>query len=696
MNFRIADTFTDSLARLTSEEQKAVKTTAFDLQMNLSAPGLSFHKLDKTRDKHFWSVRVSGDVRIIVHKNADSLLLCYVDHHDKAYAWAERRRLEVHPTTGAAQLVEVRETTINVTVPRYVSEEPSYPSATSSAPLFASVAESQLLSYGVPSEWMPDVRAATDETIFAILAHLPSEAAEALLELATGGTPFARTPEPVHIDPFEHPDALRRFRVMANAEELERAMSFPWDRWTVFLHPAQKELVERQFNGPARVAGSAGTGKTVVALHRAVFLARSNPDSQILLTTFSIPLARMLRQKLRRLTEGDAALEARITVDAVDEVGIALYERAFGTPRIATPPMIRTLLKSVSSEIGGHSFSDRFIEQEWTDVVDAWQLKTWEAYREVARLGRKQRLAEKQRTVLWSIFAEARKRLDESALVTVAQVHSDVARGIAEGGECPYNFVVVDEAQDVNVQQLQLFAALGQGEPEALFFAGDQGQRIFQLPFSWKSLGVDVRGRSSSLRVNYRTSHQIRGVADRLLDNELADVDGIAESRRGTVSVFNSPAPDIATFDSEDNETRAIAEWLRARIAEGVAPDEIGVFVRSRNELVRAQRAIASAEQRSTSPAPGVDAESGKVVLLPMHLAKGMEFRAVAVAACDEQVLPLQERIESVSDESDLEEVYNTERYLLYVACTRARDHLLVTALSPGSEFLADLQSARP
>src|SRR6187401_23547 len=137
MEFRIADTFTDSLTRLTGDEQKAVKTTAFDLQLNPANPGLSFHKLDKVRDKNFWSVRVNADVRLIVHRTAGSLLLCYVDHHDKAYDWAERRKLETHPKTGAAQLVEIRETVKEITVPVYVPERHAATRKTPEKPLFA-------------------------------------------------------------------------------------------------------------------------------------------------------------------------------------------------------------------------------------------------------------------------------------------------------------------------------------------------------------------------------------------------------------------------------------------------------------------------------------------------------------------------------------------------------------------------------
>ena len=189
MDFRIADTFTDSLARLTGDEQKAVKTTAFDLQLNPANPGMSFHKLDKAKDKNFWSVRVNDDIRLIVHRSAGSLLLCYVNHHDKAYDWAERRKLETHPNTGAAQLVEIRETVKEIVVPVYVQSEQVKKARSAAKLLFAEVSDEEMLGYGVPAEWLNDVKKATDETLLTLTDHLPAEASEALLELATGGKP---------------------------------------------------------------------------------------------------------------------------------------------------------------------------------------------------------------------------------------------------------------------------------------------------------------------------------------------------------------------------------------------------------------------------------------------------------------------------------------------------------------------------
>lgn len=689
MEFRIADTFTDSLAKLTGEEQKAVKTTAFDLQLNPANPGMSFHKLDKAKDKNFWSVRVSSDIRIIVHKTSDSLLLCFVDHHDKAYHWAERRKLEVHPKTGAAQLVEIRERVEEITIPKYIEvPQPVQPKL----PLFAHVASDALLAYGVPEEWLNDVQAANEDTILELADHLPSEAAEALLDLATGVTPQVPQPIPADTNPFDHPDAQRRFRVMNNVEELERALEYPWEKWTVFLHPAQRQLVERDYSGPARVSGSAGTGKTIVALHRAVFLTRSNPDARVLLTTFSDTLASALRTKLKRLIGSEPRLGERLDVHAMNAIGQRIYELNFGKVKIATREVLNQIIAEASSSVGEHKFSQHFLWTEWDQIVDAWQLDSWESYRDVTRLGRKTRLPEQQRRLLWSIFEKVRSALAARSLITLAEMFTNLAIRLAESKNQPFDFCVVDEAQDINVAQLRFLAALGGTKPNSLFFAGDLGQRIFQQPFSWKTLGVDIRGRSRTLRINYRTSHQIRMQADRLLGPELSDVDGNSEERKGTTSVFNGPPPVIKALNSPEDEMECVASWLDERITEGLKPHEIGVFVRSSAELDRALSAVKHAGLNCKVLDEHVETVVDHVSVCTMHLAKGLEFRAVVVMACDDEVIPLQERIELITDDADLQEVYDTERHLLYVACTRARDHLLVTSGDMPSEFLDDLR----
>ena len=697
MDFLIADTFTSSLGRLTPQEQKAAKVTAFELQMDPSAPSLSFHKLDRAQDKNFWSVRVNADIRIIVHRTPNSFLLAYVDHHDAAYGWAERRKLERHPTTGAMQLVEVRHKVEErvvvqpVAAPQSPQAAPMVP-AKSSVRLFDKLLKPELMSFGVPEEWIEDVRSATEDNLLDVISHLPQEAGEALLRLAVGEKPEPQPVTPLETDPFKHPDAQRRFRVLTNVDELKLALDYPWDKWTVFLHPAQADLTKRNFNGPARVAGSAGTGKTIVALHRAIVLARTNPNARVLLTTFSRALANSLRRKVVLLAGEDTALAKRINVDALSNVGYALYTKARGQPNIAPASTINNLLAKAAGEVEGHKFSNPFLASEWADIVDAWHLSTWEAYRDVPRLGRRTRVGGKQREVLWTIFERLRAMLAERKLVTWSDVFAVASEACAKWPAPVFDFAIVDECQDLSVPQARFLAALGGGRPNALFFAGDAGQRIFQSPFSWKSLGLDVRGRATTLRINYRTSHQIRTQADRLLPPVVEDVDENKENRKGTVSLFDGPPPAISLLASEEAERAAVADWIKARLAAGGKPEEIAVFVRSDAELSRARAAVKAAGQQAYQLDDKSDAEGGSVTISTMHLAKGHEFRAVAVMCCDEEILPLAERINSASDEGELEEVYNTERHLLYVACTRARDWLFVTGVKPGSEFLADMK----
>jgi hypothetical protein len=689
MEFRIADTFTDSLSRLTSDEQKSAKTTAFDLQVNPNGNGHGFHKLEKSRDKNFWSVKVNSDVRLIVHKTQNSFLLCYVGHHDKAYDWAERRKLETHPTTGAAQLVEVRETVTEILVPIY---KPTEVASTRKPLLFENTTQKELLTYGVPLEWIADVKKADEDSLLLLADRLPAEAAEALIELATGGKPRVIQPAIPVTNPFDHPDAQRRFRVISNLDALKTALAYPWEKWTVFLHPEQQQWVDRSYNGPARVSGSAGTGKTIVALHRAVTLAKAHPDARVLLTTYSDTLANALHTKLTRLIGNEPRLAERIDVYSINAIGLRLAKMYGNQTYIASTDVLKSLLRMASEQIGNHKFTLHFLITEWDQIVDAWQLKNWESYRDVTRLGRKTRLPEAQRTILWSIFEIVRNKLAEQKLTTYATLFTELAESIKSNKKQLFDFAVVDEAQDVSISHMRFLAAIGSGRPDSLFFAGDLGQRIFQQPFSWKALGVDIRGRSRTLRINYRTSHQIREHADRLLGPITSDIDGITEDRTDTISVFNGPVPVIHTHETKIAEIDAIGKWMSEHTSAGLLPQEFGVFVRSNTQIDRAEAAVTKAGLKYKVLDENVETTSGFVSISTMHLAKGLEFRAVVVMACDDEVLPLQERIEAIGDDADIQEIYDTERHLLYVACTRARDFLSVSGVTPCSEFLDDLK----
>jgi superfamily I DNA/RNA helicase len=708
MQFVIANTFQDSLGRLQNAEQNAAKLAAMELQMNPAHPGLKMHRLEKVKDKNFWSARANDDVRLIVHRTENSCLLCYVDHHDAAYAWAERRKLTVHPTTGAAQMVVLQETIQEVVIRKYVEE--ATPVSAKLLPLLAGADDAELLGYGIPEEWLETVRQSTEESVLDLVGSLPEEAREAVLSLATGVRPDKSVPaafipltpqilELVAPAAFSHPDAQRRFRTVNNQEELARALDAPWEKWAVFLHPAQRALVTRDFNGPARVTGSAGTGKTVVALHRAVHLAAANPSSRVLLTTFSDVLANALGNKLRLLIGNRPRLGEQIEVLPIAAMAKRLYVSNLaatqGPVSLVSEEDIRVALKAAGTAEAQTTYTASFLFAEWDQVVDAWQLRTWEAYRDIPRLGRRTRLREPQREALWKVFARVQAQFAAQRQMTESQMFTRLALHYEEGGAPPFDFAVVDEAQDISQAELRCLFALGGEHPNALFFAGDSGQRIFQQPFSWKAAGVDIRGRSTNLKVNYRTSHQIREHADRLLDGEVADVDGNVEERKGTMSVFNGPVPEVRIARDQKAEEEVVAAWLTARRSEGFRPEDMVLFVRSAAELDRAEAAAKLAGLRCKRLERRMEVLPGTLPICIMHLGKGLEFRAVVVMACDDAVLPSAQRIAAASDPSELEDIFNSERQLLYVACTRARDRLLVTAAGSGSEFLQDIAGKR-
>ena len=656
--------FEKALAKLTETERKQVKVTVFDVQMDPTGAGLSLHRIDRSHDPNFWSARVNRDLRLILHKTGASTLIAYVGHHDDAYAWAERRRIEEHPTTRAIQVVEVRERVEEIAVHRVVeAPEP---------PVLSNYDAGNLSSWGVPEDWVEDVLAATDATLLDVAAHLPEEAQEAVLRAASGEPPL---PPAVPVATgLDHPDARRRFRVIGDQAELEAALDAPWDEWTIFLHPAQRAFVERDFAGPARVVGSAGTGKTVVALHRAARLARDG--GRILLLTFSSDLAADLRAKVDRLA-GGADWAARIDVDTMD----ALIARLLPDDlRLADADDVHGALETAVRDIADAPSID-FLSDEWRLIVDAWAVPDASTYRDLPRLGRGVRLPVARRDAVWTIFANTRAKLAERGLTTPATAMHDVAARLRDGRlPAPYDHIVMDEAQDVGPAELTLLSAMAGDLPNGLFFAGDIGQRIFRAPFPWSRAGVAVRGRSATLKVNYRTSHEIRTRTETLLPRRLVEADGEEEDRGGVVSTFHGAAPVLHSFSNIETERDAAVAWASARMAEGISDDELAILIRSEAEQARAEDVV---KHLDASPR-----------ILQMHDAKGREFRAVILLACDADVIPAEDRLAAATDERTMAEVFETERHLLYVAATRAREAVWISGVEPVSEFLSDLIEA--
>jgi superfamily I DNA/RNA helicase len=718
--------FVDANLRLTKDEQRLVHSTILELAMNPKGQGTNLHRLDKARDKNLWSCRVTRDLRIILHQQNGRMTLLYVDHHDKAYAWGENRVFKFDDRTKNWKVFKMKEETVVLRTTVAAEPEAKRP--------YAKYSDDALAACGASPGDFDDIRAATEDTIFDL--GLPTVLMEALMDSLSAAAPTRASSElergVSHADvasakvvfaeekvelPFEEvmaaatedlatPDASLRSDLVEppppvvygsvvrvnSQEQLEAVLSGQWEKWQIFLHPNQQELVDAHYAGPVRISGSAGTGKTIVALHRVNHLLRLSEDTRVLLTTLSPALAGFLHARLRKLLADRPRLGERVEVASVDDYAQRLYKLHVGEFNLTSRETIAGWITDACKAAGDVKLRPLFLLNEWEDVIDAQQLTTLEQYQAAERLGRKIRLNAERRQALWTIFAQVWAKLQAAGAITQSGLYQRLVVALERSPGSPVDHVIVDECQDLNQGQVRFLAALGRGRPNALFFTGDIGQRIFQQPFSWKALGIDLRGRTKTLRVNYRTSQQIRKTADRLLESAIVDADGERVDRSKTISAFGGPAPTIKVFDDQAEEQAAVVAFLKERLTSGVKPHEMAIMVRDDTQLPRAQ-AIA---QALGVPAVVLDQRLATLVgslnLSTMHLAKGLEYRAVAVIACDDDVIPSPARLAAVSDPGDLKEAYELERHLLYVACTRARDHLFVSGVHPASEFLTDLR----
>jgi superfamily I DNA/RNA helicase len=674
----LSQTLSESISRLTAPEQSAAKQSVYDFQINPANPGLQFHRIDASKDRHFWSSRVNRDLRMVVHRTGDTSVLCYVGHHDDAYRWAEKRKIEVHPETGAAQFVVLDERVEEI-VRRVVREE------VTERPAFASLEPRQLAALGVPEEHVAAVKAVRRDQMDRLIGVLPDEAMERLLDYADGkALPNVLSME-VGPDPYRHPDAQRRFRVIDSADELRDALEGGWAKWTVFLHPDQRTVIERRWGGSARVTGAAGTGKTVVALHRAVHLLHGDTSARVLLTTFSTTLAARLEQHSQLLLMNAKPQARRLTVQNLHRIARELWSDAHGrSPKIVDERSLNAVVAEVASRQTIPFVTPPFLKSEWSGVYDANGIATRDAYLAVSRAGRGTPLSSGQREVLWPQLAAITARLDELGLLTWNRVFLEAADALASFPGRRFDHVIADEVQDFGVAELRFVRALTPRGPADLFLCGDSGQTIYRGRSALAQAGIDVRGRSTRLKVNYRTTQQIQHYAERVLEGAAADEH---DADRDSISLLSGPPPILRGNPSVEAEVKTLRDWIASQRADGLAPRDIALFGRTHAVLSRAKAAIEAAglQWRELDDEQPVDEAS--IAVGTMHRAKGLEFRAVAVGGCDSDQMPLDAALREAGDELERRAAEQRERRLFYVACTRAREHLLITWTGEGSAF---------
>ena len=680
----LSQDFLLQLPKLPSNVHAKIMKWAFLFQTDPKSPSINYEKIHAAAESNLKSVRIDQDWRGIVFKPdvGDVYVLLHVDRHDPAYRWAERRKLTINPVTGAMQMVVIEEIAADlVEAPPVKVSKPTQTDA-----LFSGLSDHELMSLGLPREMLSNVRKINIEAdLDAIQSILPVEAYEGLFLVAAGDTVDqvlisreTRVDQKIDTDDFvaalEKPESLSRFVVVQDDQAMQAIMNAPLAQWRIFLHPTQHKLAMGDRSGPVRVLGGAGTGKTVLAMHRAKWLAehRTVDGQKVLVTTFTKNLALDIEDNLKSMCSKDTM--AKIEVRNLD-AWVHAYMRSnklehrivYGRSSDAAAQAWQAALATKDGSLG---LMDDFYEQELEQVILAQGLTTLDEYRTARRTGRGVVLSRSKRDAVWPVFEEYRGQLASRKLKEVDDAYREVAafmtKELEAGKKMPaYSAVVVDETQDLGPQALKLLRAIMPAGNNDLFFVGDGHQRIYaRNRAAMSKCGIDIRGRSRKLYLNYRTTDEIRKQAVALLEGcEIDNLDDGHDETKRYKSLSHGPSPLMVTFKGIEQATEKALELSRNWLSQSGETGSTSTCVITYSKDVRdaSAKVFAKAGLKTALIDENHNLSSSEetVYFSTMHRAKGLEFDQVIVISPSEY---LGDPLET-----------DSKRKLIYVALTRAK-----------------------
>lgn len=696
--------FMEAYSALPKNIQKKVREFTEKFRKDPTQSGINFERIKDAHDPNVRSARVDQAYRaIVVHPPKGDVYLCvWVDHHDEAYQWVRNRRFEINPRSGTFQIYD------EVEAPQVLetTEQAAEVHAPEERLLFEDHDDEDLLLAGVPQPLLVSVRALKTEHDLDMLApHLPADAAEMLYLLAAGYDLLEAIEEADRAKPqtkeidtqdwsaaLERPESQQAIKVVSSEEELEAMLDAPLEQWRIFLHPSQRKLVKMNANGPVRVLGGAGTGKTVVLMHRANHLASevfNDENDRILVTTFTRNLALDLRMNLQNLC--DRPTFQRLEVTNLHSWAADFMRRQGHSFQVVQDHERTRLFDAAMAEAPNDDFPRAFYMEEWDQVVQPQDVVTRDDYFTARRVGRGTRLGRRQRADVWRVLGRYRELLSERGKLEWPDAMRETRLYIEKQGiQSPYRAVLSDEVQDFSASALKLLKAIAPDSPNNLFLVGDGHQRIYGQPVRLGNCGIEIRGRSRRLKLNYRTTEQIRNQAVAILEGcEIDDLDGGRDSLKGFVSLRQGSSPIVHSFARESDEARFVVETVKKWL-ETHPPETICVAARGNPQIRDRYRPMleeAGIGCMVVERDPESEAKQPGVRLATMHRLKGLEFPRVLIAGVQDGTVPIRFSGDPTDVESrryhDLQ-----ERCLLYVAATRARDELVVAGFGEPSPFL--------
>ncbi|MEM9148861.1 MAG: UvrD-helicase domain-containing protein [Cyanobacteria bacterium P01_F01_bin.3] len=695
--------FLDAFSQLPKQIQS--KTSAFiqKFKQTPTSSGLNYESIQNAADPNLKSLRVDQTYRAIVRKpdSGNAYLLLWVDKHDEAYAWAQRKMCKVNPESGALQIIDV-EAASALESELSINKQPQVKGR------FDDIRDRHLVRLGVPEEMLGAVRAVvTDDDVDKLLPRLPEEAADSLLMLASGylveevlnlqDQQKEQTVDPTDIErALEQADSQRRFHVITDDDELLEMLAAPLDKWRVFLHPSQRRLVNRDWNGPVRVLGGAGTGKTVVAMHRAKWLVEkrfTDTSDRILFTTFTRNLATDIEANLRKICSPEVM--RRIKVENLDS-WVTSFLKAEGAPtRVVYGNELDELWQQAFT-IGMDKYPETFFKDEWKQVIQPQNITSLQAYFKASRVGRGTRLNRMQRAAVWPVFEEFRALMKQKGLKDREDAMYDACSLLKNKPEYdrPYQSIIVDEAQDMGPADFALIRALvtNSAQGNDIFIVGDPHQRIYGRKVTLSHCGIEVRGRSRKLRINYRTTDETRKWATALLAGlTMDDLDGGSDDLTDYRSLMHGDEPWMQGFESFHQEVEFIHSQLQKLEQSEVPLSSVCIVVRS-NALAKSyasQLKHLGIETRAISRSEADNPALPGVRIATMHRVKGLQFEHVFLAGLTHDKVPPQNAISTAADKAAQNAILKAERCLLHVSATRAKKGVFVTYHGEPSELLS-------
>lgn len=699
----ISADFLAAYSQVPRAQQKKVREFITRFQLDPTMHSINYESIHDMLDERVRTVRIGLDYRaIVLHPDkGDVYLLAWVDHHDEAMDWAKRKRFEVNPVTGALQVFD---TQIIEQVEVEEEEGETAVKALSDYALFETFSDDDLCRTGLPKVLLPAIRSLTSaKELDNLEGYLPEEVFEALYwvanlgysvdqALAEAGTKVAEKPvDTADIEAsLNNPNSMRRYAVVNTASELAEMLNQPLAKWRIFLHPSQYNLVHRNFNGPARVLGGAGTGKTVVAMHRAKYLAAkifNKPTDRILFTTYTRNLAQNIQNNLSHLCGSEIE---RIEVVNLHRWAVNFLRSQGFKLEIAKKDEINVCWDEAILTAATGSWDDDFYTKEWYGVIKAQNITTKAEYFRARRHGQGVPLNRPQRAAVWDVFAEFKRKLDDLGKMEWADVITQARLYLAQKGNIlPYKAVIVDETQDLTLEELRLLRQIVPEGENDMFMVGDAHQRIYGRPVVMSHCGINIRGRSRKLRINYRTTDEIRKWSVAILEGvPVDDLDGGQDTLKGYISLRNGISPHVKHFNSFDEEVSYLVNTFSDMVTSDVSAESICLVARTRRFLDRYMDAFDATGLEYVYLDKNTPEDSGVGIrMATMHRVKGLEFPHMALAAINDGVIPFVYAGGEALDEEDILQ----ERCLLHVAASRARDTLMITSYGQASPFLGEI-----